>query len=63
METTTGISAPPIGIIIKTPMASDTIKIPQKAVSEFVVTNARINTTRSMPKNALKGCCNGNETG
>ena len=46
-----------------TPIKSETINIPQNAVSEFVVTSANINTSRRIPKKALKGCCKGNVTG
>ena len=44
IDTTTGISAPPIGIIIRTPIISETINTPQKAVSELVVTKVIIRT-------------------
>ena len=42
---------------------SETIKMPQNAVSEFVVTSANINTSKRIPKKALKGCCKGNVIG
>ena len=49
--------------MFKTPIKSETIKIPQNAVSEFVVTSENIKTSRRIPKKALKGCCKGNVTG
>ncbi len=57
METTTGISAPPIGIIIKKPMSVEIIMIAQNKFSDCNFVNENIKKIINNPINKFIKCC------
>ena len=63
METITGISAPPIGIIIKTPSNSATATIAQNRNADCVMQSSTIMATKPRPSNAFSICWPLNTTG
>ena len=63
MEITTGMSAPPIGMMIRTPSASETSTISQKVVPDWPLTSRTISSTRRMPSPRFTMCCMGKTTG
>ena len=56
IEITTGMSAPPIGMIISTPSASATSVISQNTMWLSVITKTTISATSSSPSPALITC-------
>ena len=57
METTTGISAPPIGIIIKKPIRVEIIIIAQNKFSDCNFVKENIKKTINNPINKFIKCC------
>ena len=63
IDITTGISAPPIGIIIKTPINNAVNVRAQKIKCDSVKENAIIINTKLMPIRRFIRCCFGNVSG
>ena len=63
METTTGMSAPPMGMMISTPIAKASSVRSQNAVCDSVRQNHTVSTTIVTPRAALSRCWLGNTTG
>ena len=63
METTTGMSAPPMGMMISTPIANASNVSSQNAACDSVRQNHTTSTTIDTPRAALRRCCPGNTTG
>jgi len=57
METTTGISAPPMGTISRIPMVKLSSTIAQKTQACCVTQKITINTTSKIPSKAFSICC------
>ena len=57
IETTTGISAPPIGIINKIPSNNDSPTINQKISVEDSIVNITVKTIKEMKIKRLTKCC------
>ncbi len=53
IETTTGMSAPPIGMMMSPPSASAEITISQKTTCAWVAMNSMISSTRAAARPAL----------
>ncbi len=63
MEITTGMSAPPMGMMISTPMTTARMASAQKAVWESVEVCEKTRAKIYSASNAFNGCCPGNTTG
>ena len=63
MEITTGMSAPPIGMMISTPSARVMRTMIQKVTPDWPLTKAMIMTMVSRPRPRLSQCCIGKTTG
>ena len=63
METTTGMSAPPMGMMISTPIAKASRVRSQNAVCDSVRQNHTVKATISTPRTALSRCWPGKTTG
>ena len=59
METTTGMSAPPMGMMISTPIAKASNVSSQNAACDSVRQNHTTSTTIDTPRAALRRCCPG----
>src|SRR5215469_238418 len=60
---TTGISAPPIGTMMRKPKSSESPTIAQNAAGGWTMTNHTSAAINSKPRNALSGCWPGKTSG
>ncbi len=63
MDTTTGMSAPPIGMMMSTPITNDKASMAKKALQLSVATNIIPRPTVTKPNTRLSRCCPAKLTG
>jgi hypothetical protein len=63
IDTTTGMSAPPIGMMISTPITNASASIAKNAGQLSVAMKARPRPMVAIPSTRFSMCCPGNTTG